>query len=83
MLLLLVVLALAANPALHHRLHGNEHDQFCLVCSFAKGQVSAPLVAAVVVLAFVGVVLRAVLPRVLLISVFDFRPSPSRAPPVA
>jgi hypothetical protein len=81
-LLLLLVLALAVLPSLHHRLHADTNDPFCLVCSFAKGQVSAPLVAGVFVLAFVFLVGRASLPQSPPIPVFDFRLSPSRAPPV-
>ena len=81
--LLLISATLAVSGALHQLLHndvaGNHH--FCLVCSFAKGQVSVAdvaLVAALLVLCPLFS-LRAANPSPL--SAFDYRLSPSRAPP--
>jgi hypothetical protein len=83
MSLLLVATASSASHSLHQYLHqdGATHGHFCLVCSFAKGQVNAAavaLVSAVLVLCFLW--------RVGLVSTFsfpgfDYRTSPSRAPP--
>ena len=81
--LLLVCGILSVSSALHQLLHndtaGNHH--ICLVCSFAKGQVSAAdvaLVAALLVLCpLFGY--RASTPSPL--PAFDYRLSPSRAPP--
>jgi hypothetical protein len=84
-LLLLASGALSVSHALHQSLHsdttGGHH--LCLVCSFAKGQVSAPdvaLVAAVQVLCPLSS-LRAADTSPL--PAFDYRLSPSRAPPLA
>jgi hypothetical protein len=82
-LLLLASGTVAVSRALHQMLHndaaGGHH--LCLVCSFAKGQVSAAdvtLLAALVVLCPLFS-LRAAIPSPL--PVFDYRLSPSRAPP--
>lgn len=81
--LLLIVMTLSANHSLHQALHhGSAADgHFCLVCFFAKGQVSiAPvaLVSAVLVFYRLGGVCLANAPA---FSGFDYRLSPSRAPP--
>ena len=84
-LLLLICGTLSVCQALHQLLHndaaGSHH--LCLVCLFAKGQVSAPdvaLVAAVQVLCPLSS-LRAADTSPL--PAFDYRLSPSRAPPLA
>jgi len=82
-LLLLVSGTLSVCHALHQSLHpdgaGNSH--FCLVCLFAKGQVSAADVG-VVSAAWVFTLFSAI--RLFSTSPlpgFDYRLSPSRAPP--
>lgn len=83
-LLLLVATVFSVSHALHQSLHhngaGNGH--FCLVCSFAKGQVSAAAVAVIsAVLVFCclwGVCQVGTSP----FPGFDYRTSPSRAPPL-
>jgi hypothetical protein len=81
--LLLVCGALSVNHALHQSLHNDAGDShhLCLVCSFAKGQVSAADVAFVAVLLVLCSLfsLRAGNPSPL--PAFDYRLSPSRAPP--
>ena len=81
--LLLVCGTLSVSHALHQSLHneaGGSHH-LCLVCSFAKGQVSAAEVAFVAVLLVLCPLFsfRAGNPAPL--SAFDYRLSPSRAPP--
>ena len=81
--LLLLTAALSASHALHRWLHGDgaDNDHACLVCSFAKGQVSAADVAAfVAVLIFFTVCSLRSLSTTFL-SNSDYRLSPSRAPP--
>jgi hypothetical protein len=83
MFLLVVAATLSVSRALHQFLHQDSAavGHFCLVCAFAKGQVSAApvaVVSAVLVFCRLGVVC--------LISTspfpgFDYRTSPSRAPP--
>jgi hypothetical protein len=82
-LVLLVATFLSASHALHQSLHddaaGNGH--FCLLCSFAKGQVSAAAVALFSV-ALVACCLWCVCPANTSFSPgLDYRLAPSRAPP--
>ena len=83
--LLLVCGALSVSNALHQSLHndaaGSHH--LCLVCLFAKGQVSAADVALVAALLVLCPLLsfRAGNPSPL--PAFDYRLSPSRAPPAS
>lgn len=85
MFVLLVATACSASQALHQSFH---HDSdatghFCLVCFFAKGHVSAAsvaLVAAAVAFHCLGSV---ALARTAALSSFDYRLSPSRAPPLS
>jgi hypothetical protein len=84
-LLLLAAATVSANHALHHFLHqdGGVNQHLCLVCSFAKGQVSAAeatLVAAALIVGFSFDLCRA---NILVLPAVDFRLSPSRAPPGA
>jgi hypothetical protein len=82
-LLLLAVSALTASPSLHHFLHhdSNESDHSCLVTIFAKGQVGMADVVPVV--AFISLVFLCVIDMVQTapLPFFDYRLSPSRAPP--
>ena len=87
--LLTFLLAVAATYSVSHALyHSLHHDSaanghFCLVCSFAKAQVSAApaaLVSAVVVLFRLWGIHPANTP---LFPGFDYRISSSRAPPLA
>lgn len=84
-LLLLISSALAVSGTLHQLLHNGAADShhLCLVCSFAKGQVSAADVALVTALLVLGPLFsfRAGNPSPL--PAFDYRLSPSRAPPAS
>jgi hypothetical protein len=82
-LLLLVSATLSVSHALHQALHhdGDRGSHFCLVCSLAKGQVSVAevgLVSAILVLACLAVFRTASTSP---LAGFDYRLSPSRAPP--
>jgi hypothetical protein len=81
--LLLVAAILSVNHALHQCLHyeGAVNGHVCLVCSFVKGQLSAAPVAL-----FCGVCVFPCLWYFCLVNTlslpgFDYRLSPSRAPP--
>lgn len=80
---LLFLLALAACPALHHALHSDSDNpgHECQVTAFIKGQLNdaamAPVVAAAAVFVICAELLPAIRPRLS----FEFRFSPSRAPP--
>jgi hypothetical protein len=82
-LLLLASGVLSVSRALHQLLHNGAagSDHFCLVCSIAKGQVAAADVAVVAALVALCLVFsfRAANPSPL--PAFDYRLSPSRAPP--
>jgi hypothetical protein len=83
-LLLLVATAVSVSHALHQSLHqdgaGNGH--FCLVCSFAKGQVSAAAVAVVSTVFAICCLWCVRLASTISFLRFDYRLSPSRAPPL-
>ena len=74
---------LSACHALHHSLHHDSDDpgHFCLVCSFAKGQVSATEASAIPVVLFLGWLFGSLQAQAPLLPGFDYRLSPSRAPP--
>ena len=82
-LLLLVSGALSVSHALHQSLHndttGSHH--FCLVCLFAKGQVSAADVAVVAALLVLFALFSPYAGNPSPLPSFDYRLSPSRAPP--
>ena len=82
-LLLLISATLAVSGALHQLLHrdtaGSHH--LCLVCSFAKGQVSAADVALIAPLLVLCPLFSYLAGAPLPSAVFDYRLSPSRAPP--
>jgi len=83
-LLLLFVSALSVCPSLHHLLHhdSNDSDHCCLVTAFAKGQVGTadvvPVVAFISLVFLCGTSLVKTAPP----ASFDYRLSPSRAPPL-
>ena len=82
-LLLLVASAFSVSPSLHQLLHHNHAggDQVCLACSLAHGQVSAAEVAIVAVALIFALICGALLQKTSPLSSFDYRLSPSRAPP--
>lgn len=81
--LLLVSGTLAVSRALHQSLHndaaGSHH--LCLVCLFAKGQVSAADVALVIALLVLCPLFSLRVGNPSPLPAFDYRLSPSRAPP--
>ena len=82
--LLMVALTFSVSHSLHQFLHrdGAGSDQSCLACSLVKGQVSAAAVAiisAVLVLSCFWVIC---LVHTTPFCGFDYRSSPSRAPPL-
>lgn len=83
--LLLASGALAVSHALHQSLHndaaGSHH--LCLVCSFAKGHVSAADVAPVAALLVLCPLFSFRAGNPLPLPAFDYRLSPSRAPPAS
>ena len=84
-LLLLVTGTLAVSTALHQALHddagGSQH--LCLVCMFAKGQVSAADVTLVAALLVLSPLFSFRTGNPSSLAAFDYRLSPSRAPPSA
>jgi hypothetical protein len=82
-LLLLVSTAVSVSQALHQTVHhdGGATNHLCLVCLFAKGQVSAAEVGLVAPLAVLGVLCGIRLAGTSCLRGFDYRLSPSRAPP--
>jgi hypothetical protein len=82
-LLFLVASAFSVSPSLHHWLH--HHDagghQTCLACSLSHGQVGAAEVASVAVALIFALICGALLQLTSPRSSFDYRLSPSRAPP--
>jgi hypothetical protein len=83
--LLLASGALAVSHALHQSLHndaaGSHH--LCLICLFAKGQVSSADVALAAALLVLCPLLSFRAGNPLPLPAFDYRLSPSRAPPVS
>jgi hypothetical protein len=82
-LLLLVATTLSVSHALHQSLHqsGSVNSHFCLVCSFAKGQVSTSdltLISSLLVLLFLFSIRLASSPST---AALEYSPSQSRAPP--
>jgi len=80
---LLVVLGLAACPALHHALHhdSDKADHDCLITAFVKGQLSEALVVPVVIFFATFVICALRLPGTLPRLPYEYRFAPSRAPP--
>jgi hypothetical protein len=81
--LLLVTTILTVSHALHQSLHhdGAVSGHVCLVCSFAKGQVSAAAVVVAAALAVFCCVCGIRAAKTSPLPGFDYRLSPSRAPP--
>ncbi len=80
---MLVLLALAACPALHHALHpdsNNPHHE-CLVTTFIKGQLSEAELVTVVIAVVAFLICADLLPAILPRLPFEYRFAPSRAPP--
>jgi hypothetical protein len=84
-LLLLAGAILSVSHALHQCLHneGAANGHVCLVCSLAKGQVGAVPVAFVCGVCVSSCLWYFRLVRTLALPGFDYRLSPSRAPPIA
>ena len=84
MLLLLVATTLSVSHALHKYLHqdGGASGHFCVVCSFAKGQVSAAAVAVISAALVSCLFWGFCLVNTFAFPGFDYRFSPSRAPPL-
>jgi hypothetical protein len=80
---LLALLALSASPELHHALHSDSDcpDHHCLVTVFAQGQLSGAEMAAVFVCLAVFFVCTVRRPKTAPQLAFQYRYSPSRAPP--
>jgi len=80
---LLVVLGLAACPALHHALHhdSDKADHDCLITAFVKGQLSEAVMVPVVMLLAAFVICAALLPSLRPRLLFEYQFAPSRAPP--
>jgi hypothetical protein len=83
--LLLVAAILSVSHALHQCLHneGAVNGHVCLVCSFAQGQVSAVAVALVSGVFVFPCLWYFCLVGTLPLPGFDYRISPSRAPPLS
>jgi hypothetical protein len=82
-LLLLVAATFSASHALHRSLHqgSDANHHLCLLCAFAKGQASAASVALVAFPLFFWSVRGPCFAATLVLPSFDYRLSPSRAPP--
>jgi hypothetical protein len=83
--LLLVAAILSVSHALHQCLHyeGAVNGHVCLVCSFAQGQVSAVVVALLSGVFVFPCLWFFRLSSTLPLPGFDYRLSPSRAPPLS
>jgi hypothetical protein len=84
-LILLFVAVLSASPSLHRYFHHNSAvgDHLCLVCAFANGQVNTAEVASAAALIFLSFVCGICAVQTTPLPSFDYRLSPSRAPPVS
>ena len=82
--LLMVAMTFSVSHTLHQFLHrdGAGNDQSCLACSLVKGQVSAAAVALISALLVVSCFWVICLPHTIPFCGFDYRTSPSRAPPL-
>jgi hypothetical protein len=81
---LLVATTFSVSHALHQLLHhdGVGSDHLCLACAFAKGQVSAAMVALVVAVVAFWCLWAVCLAGASYLQGRDYRVSPSRAPPL-
>ena len=82
--LLLVAMTLSVSSTLHSLLHHDltGSDHICLACSLVKGQVNATAVALILVVLVLGCFWVACVVHATPFSGFDYRTSPSRAPPL-
>jgi hypothetical protein len=82
-LLLLAATTLSVNHVLHQTLHQNDssNHHLCLLCSFAKGQVSLTEVPFVSAALFLFILLGVRPADFIFLAGRDYRLSPSRAPP--
>jgi len=82
--LLMVAMAFSVSHTLHEFLHsdgaGNDHS--CLACSLVKGQVSVAAVALILTLLVLSCFWVLYLVHAAPFYGFDYRASPSRAPPL-
>jgi len=76
--------ALSATHALHQSLHsdGSLPGHVCLLCSLAQGHLSAAESACVLAVILLCPIFVLPPPQVAVLSRFDYRLSPSRAPPL-
>jgi flagellin-like protein len=83
--LLVVAMTFSVSHSLHRILHhdGAGSDHFCLACSIAKGHVGAAAVALMPTMLVLFGYRRICLATASPFSGFDYRTSPSRAPPLA
>ncbi len=81
--LLLLATTLSASQALHQSLHRDSaaNGHVCLICSLVKGQVNMAAVACVLALAVFYYLGNLRLSSTAVVPGFDYRFSPSRAPP--
>ena len=81
---ILLLLALAASPTLHHALHhdSDKVDHDCLVTAFAKGTLDGSELMPMAIFAVVGVIFSVLLAKVFPRSLFQYGFSASRAPPL-
>jgi hypothetical protein len=81
--LLLVTMTFSVSHWLHQYFHcdGAGSDHFCLACSFAKGHVGAAAVALMPIMLVLFGFRRVCLATASPFRGFDYRTSPSRAPP--
>jgi hypothetical protein len=82
--LLVVAMAFSVSHSLHRILHhdGAGSDHFCLACSLAKGHVGAAVVALMPAMLVLFGFWHVCLTTASRFSGFDYRTSPSRAPPL-
>ena len=81
---IVLLLALAASPSLHHALHhdSDKADHDCLVTAFVKGTLDGAEMMPLVIFAVVGLVFSVLLANVFPRSLFQYSFSASRAPPL-
>jgi hypothetical protein len=81
-LLLLSAATISADRSLHQLLHGDSSaSHFCLVCSFSTGQLDLAETGQILAVFVFSLVLGIRLVPAPVLQSFDYRLSPSRAPP--
>ena len=83
-ILFLVATTVSVTHSLHHSLPGNDSagSHSCLLCSLAKGQVASADTAPIAAFLALYLVFAAGLAKVSATASWDYRFSPSRAPPI-